>query len=183
MGVIETVPNVVFKTRVRDESVAGPNPYRWQDLTTQEIFKGKKVVVFSLPGAFTPTCSNQQLPGYEKLHNVFKQHGIDEVYCLSINDSYVMNAWAANQKLENVKVIPDGNGDFTDQVDMLVEKTNDGFGMRSWRYAAIVNDGTVEVMFEEPGKIDNNDGDPYSVSSPENVLKYLQSMAVDSNSI
>ena len=94
-----------------------------------------------------------------------------------------MNAWAANQKLENVKVIPDGNGDFTDQVDMLVEKTNDGFGMRSWRYAAIVNDGTVEVMFEEPGKIDNNDGDPYSVSSPENVLKYLQSMAVDSNSI
>ena len=88
-----------------------------------------------------------------------------------------MNAWAANQKLEKVKVIPDGNGDFTDQVDMLVEKSDCGFGMRSWRYAMIVNDGTVEVMFEEPGKQDNNDGDPYSVSSPENVLKYLQSMA------
>ena len=94
-----------------------------------------------------------------------------------------MNNWAANQKLENVKVIFDGNGDFTDQVDMLVEKTDCGFGMRSWRYAAIINDGTVEVMFEEPGKQDNNDGDPYSVSSPENVLKYLQSMSIDSNSI
>ena len=170
----DRIPDISFRTRSLGE---------WKNVSTDDYFKGKRVILFALPGAFTPTCSNQQLPGYEKLHSVFKQHGIDEIYCLSINDSYVMNAWAANQKLENVKVIPDGNGEFTDQVDMIVEKTNDGFGMRSWRYAAIVNDGTVEVMFEEPGKIDNNDGDPYSVSSPENVLKYLQSMAVDSNAI
>ena len=164
----DRIPDISFRTRSLGE---------WKDVSTDDYFKGKRVILFALPGAFTPTCSNQQLPGYEKLHDVFKQHGIDEVYCLSINDSYVMNAWAANQKLEKVKVIPDGNGDFTDQVDMLVEKTDCGFGMRSWRYAAIINDGTVEVMFEEPGKTDNNDGDPYSVSSPENVLKYLQSMA------
>ena len=164
----DRLPDISFRTRSLGE---------WKDVSTDDYFKGKRVILFALPGAFTPTCSNQQLPGYEKLHDVFKQHGIDEVYCLSINDSYVMNAWAANQKLEKVKVIPDGNGDFTDQVDMLVEKTDCGFGMRSWRYAAIINDGTVEVMFEEPGKTDNNDGDPYSVSSPENVLKYLQSMA------
>mgnify|MGYP001308938649 FL=1 len=164
----DRLPDISFRTRSLGE---------WKDVSTDDYFKGKRVILFALPGAFTPTCSNQQLPGYEKLHDVFKQHGIDEVYCLSINDSYVMNAWAANQKLEKVKVIPDGNGDFTDQVDMLVEKSDCGFGMRSWRYAMIVNDGTVEVMFEEPGKQDNNDGDPYSVSSPENVLKYLQSMA------
>ena len=164
----DRIPDISFRTRSLGE---------WKNVSTDDYFKGKRVILFALPGAFTPTCSNQQLPGYEKLHNVFKQHGIDEIYCLSINDSYVMNAWAANQKLEKVKVIPDGNGDFTDQVDMLVEKTDCGFGMRSWRYAAIINDGTVEVMFEEPGKTDNNDGDPYSVSSPENVLKYLQSMA------
>ena len=164
----DRIPDISFRTRSLGE---------WKNVNTDDYFKGKRVILFALPGAFTPTCSNQQLPGYEKLHDVFKQHGIDEVYCLSINDSYVMNAWAANQKLEKVKVIPDGNGDFTDQVDMLVEKSDCGFGMRSWRYAAIINDGTVEVMFEEPGKTDNNDGDPYSVSSPENVLKYLQSMA------
>ena len=163
----DRLPDISFRTRSLGE---------WKNVNTDDYFKGKRVILFALPGAFTPTCSNQQLPGYEKLHDVFKQHGIDEVYCLSINDSYVMNAWAANQKLEKVKMIPDGNGEFTDQVDMIVEKVDCGFGMRSWRYAAIVNDGTVEVLFEEPGKQDNNDGDPYSVSSPENVLKYLQSI-------
>ena len=170
----DKVPEVNFRVRSLGE---------WTDTNTDTYFKDKRVILFSLPGAFTSICSNQQLPGYEKLCDVFKQHKIDDVYCMSVNDSFVMNAWAQNQKLENVKVIPDGNGDFTDQVDMLVEKTNDGFGMRSWRYAAIINDGTVEVMFEEPGKIDNNDGDPYSVSSPENVLKYLQSSRLDSNAI
>src|SRR6056300_1380771 len=168
----DRLPDISFRTRSLGE---------WKNISTDDYFKGKRVILFALPGAFTPTCSNQQPPGYEKLHDVFKEHGIDDIFCLSINDSYVMNAWAANQKLEKVKVIPDGNGDFTDQVDMLVEKTDCGFGMRSWRYAAIVNDGTVEVMFEEPGKVDNNDGDPYSVSSPENVLKYLQSLNQGNN--
>ena len=170
----DNLPQVNFRVRSLGE---------WQDTNTDTYFKGKKVILFSLPGAFTPTCSNQQLPGFEKLADVFKEHGIDDIYCMSVNDSFVMNAWADKQKLENVKVIPDGNGEFTDQVDMLVEKTNLCFGMRSWRYAAIINDGVVEKVFEEPGKGDNTSGDPYGVSSPENVLKYLQSSSIDSNSI
>lgn len=173
------VPDVTFKTRVRDESVGGPNPYRWQDMTTADYFAGKRVVLFSLPGAFTPTCSTYQLPGYEKNHARFKELGIDEIYCMSVNDSFVMNAWARDQKLENVKVIPDGSGTFTRLMGMLVAKDNLGFGYRSWRYAAIVNDGVIEAWFEEPGREDNHGEDPYGESSPENVLKYLESVSVE----
>ncbi len=173
------VPDVTFKTRVRDESVGGPNPYRWQDMTTADYFAGKRVVLFSLPGAFTPTCSTYQLPGYENNYARFKELGIDEIYCMSVNDSFVMNAWARDQKLENVKVIPDGSGTFTRLMGMLVAKDNLGFGYRSWRYAAIVNDGVVEAWFEEPGREDNHGADPYGESAPENVLKYLESAAAE----
>ena len=161
----DRIPEVNFRVRSMGE---------WTDTNTDTYFKDKRVILFSLPGAFTSICSNQQLPGYEKLCSVFKEHGIDDVYCMSVNDSFVMNAWAQNQKLENVKVIPDGNGDFTDAMDMLVEKTVIGFGMRSWRYAMIVNNSVIEEMFVEPGKDDNVEEDPYGESSPENVLKYLQ---------
>jgi peroxiredoxin len=147
----------------------------WVDTNTNTYFKDKRVVVFSLPGAFTPTCSNQQLPGYEKQASVFKAHGIDEIYCISVNDSFVMNAWAADQKLENVKIIPDGNGQFTEEMGMLVSKKDKCFGFRSWRYAMIINDGKIEQVFIEPGKEDDLADDPYGISSPENVLKYLQS--------
>ena len=161
----DRVPEVNFRVRSLGE---------WTDTNTDTYFKDKRVILFSLPGAFTSICSNQQLPGYEKLCDVFKQHKIDDVYCMSVNDSFVMNAWAQNQKLENVKVIPDGNGDFTDQMDMLVEKRDRCFGMRSWRYAMVVNNSVIEEMFVEPGKDDNVIEDPYGESSPENVLKYLQ---------
>ncbi len=144
------VPNITFRTRVRDESIEGPNPFRWQDMTSDDYFKGKRVVLFSLPGAFTPTCSTYQLPGYENGADDFRAQGIDEIYCMSVNDSFVMNAWARNQELENVKVIPDGSGDFTRLMGMLVQKDNLGFGARSWRYAAVINDGVVEAWFEEP---------------------------------
>ena len=147
----------------------------WVDTNTNTYFKDKRVVVFSLPGAFTPTCSNQQLPGYEKQASVFKAHGIDEIYCISVNDSFVMNAWAADQKLENVKIIPDGNGQFTEEMGMLVSKKDKCFGFRSWRYAMIINNGKIEQVFIEPGKEDDLADDPYGISSPENVLKYLQS--------
>lgn len=171
------VPNVTFKTRVRDESIGGDNPYRWQDMTSDDYFKGKRVVLFSLPGAFTPTCSTFQLPGYEKGAQDFRDMGIDEIYCMSVNDSFVMNAWARHQDLKNVKVIPDGSGIFTRQIGMLVEKDNLGFGVRSWRYAAIVNDGTIEAWFEEPGRADNHAQDPYGESSPETVLAWLRNDA------
>lgn len=168
------VPDVTFRTRVRDEAIEGSNPFRWQDVTSADYFGGKRVVLFSLPGAFTPTCSTFQLPDFEKLHPEFQAEGIDEIYCISVNDAFVMNAWGKTQDLKNVKLIPDGSGEFTRKMGMLVAKDNLGFGMRSWRYAAIINDGFVEQWFEEEGFSDNCDSDPYGVSSPQNILEYLR---------
>ena len=166
MNDITQVPHVNFRVRELGE---------WVDTNTDTYFKGKRVVLFSLPGAFTPTCSNEQLPGFEKQVELFKTYNIDEIYCVSVNDSFVMNAWATDQKLENVKVIPDGNGQFTQEMGMLCQKRDKCFGQRSWRYAMIVNDGVIEQMFVEPGKKDDSAEDPYGESSPENVLKYLKS--------
>lgn len=167
------LPDVTFHTRVRDDSIGGPNPFRWQDMTTADYFAGKRVVLFSLPGAFTPTCSTYQLPGFENGFADFAAQGIDAIYCMSVNDSFVMNQWAKAQGLTNVTVIPDGSGEFTRRMGMLVRKDNLGFGLRSWRYAVIVNDGVVEAWFEEPGLADNHAEDPYGVSSPETVLNWL----------
>ena len=167
------IPDVIFRTRVRDESLGGDNPYRWQNVESKEYFSNKRVILFSLPGAFTPTCSTYQLPGFEKHFDEFKKNGIDEIYCLSVNDAFVMNAWAKSQNINNVQVIPDGSGEFTRKMGMLVDKDNLGFGMRSWRYAAIVDDGVVEQWFEEPGFEDNCDSDPYEVSTPEGILAAL----------
>ncbi len=171
---IERVPDVVFKTRVRDESVPGPNPFRWQDLTTQEIFGGKKVVLFALPGAFTPTCSSTHLPRYEELYEEFKAVGVDSIVCLSVNDAFVMYQWGKQQGAKNVFLLPDGNGEFSRKMGMLVEKTNLGFGMRSWRYAMVVNDCKIEKMFIEPDFGDNCPTDPFEVSDADTVLAYLK---------
>ena len=169
----EKVPSVTFQTRVRDESIEGDNPFRWQEVTSEELFAGKRVIVFSLPGAFTPTCSTFQLPDFEKMYDDFKASGIDDIYCMSVNDSFVMNAWAKDQGLTNVKVIPDGSGLFTSGMGMLVAKDNVGFGVRSWRYAMVVNDGVVEKWFEEPGRENNCPDDPYGESSPQNIMSAL----------
>lgn len=167
-------PSVTFKTRVRDETVEGPNPFRWQDVTSDEIFKGKKVVVFALPGAFTPTCSSTHLPGYEKHYNDFKALGVDDIYCLSVNDAFTMFQWGIHQGVENVKLLPDGSGEFSRMMGMLVRKDNLGFGDRSWRYSMLVDDGNVTALFSEPGKCDNCPTDPFEVSDAETMLKYLQ---------
>lgn len=169
------VPSVVFKTRVRDESIEGPNPYRWEDVTSFDLFAGKRVVLFSLPGAFTPTCSTYQLPGFEEKYDEFKALGIDEIYCVSVNDAFVMNAWAKQQNLENVKVIPDGSYNFTAGMNMTVGKDNVGFGTRSWRYAVVVNNGKIEKWFVEPGMSSNCPTDPYGETSPDNILAWLKS--------
>ena len=168
------VPFVTFKTRVRDESVGGSNPYRWQDMTSDDYFSGKRVVVFSLPGAFTPTCSTYQVPGFEAAYNSFRELGIDEIYCVSVNDAFVMNKWAKDQNIERIKMIPDGSGKFTRLMGMLVDKDNLGFGMRSWRYAMVVNNGVIEQMFVEPGISDNCETDPYGETAPENILAHLR---------
>ena len=170
-----TVPSVVFKTRVRDESVEGPNPFRWQDLSSDEIFAGKKVVVFALPGAFTPTCSSTHLPGYEMHYEELRAAGVDEVYCLSVNDAFTMFQWGVHQGVENVKLLPDGNGDFTRLMGMLVRKDNLGFGARTWRYSMLVEDGEVKKIFSEAGKEDNCPTDPFEVSDAGTMLNYIKS--------
>ncbi len=171
------VPDVLFKTRVRDESVEGPNPFRWQDLTTKEIFDGKKVILFALPGAFTPTCSSTHLPGYEKNFEEFKALGVDQVICLSVNDAFVMYQWGKNQGVENVFLLPDGSGEFSRAMGMLVAKDNLGFGMRSWRYSMFVNDGNIEKVFAEAEFGDNCPVDPFEVSDADTMLNYLKSAA------
>lgn len=168
------VPNVTFHTRVRDETIEGSNPFRWEDKTTADYFAGKRVIIFSLPGAFTPTCSTFQLPDFEKLNAEFKEQGIEAIYCVSVNDAFVMNAWGKSQDIKTVGLIPDGSGEFTRKMGMLVKKENVGFGLRSWRYAAIINDGVVEKWFEEEGFADNAGDDPYGESSPQNILKALK---------
>lgn len=170
----KSVPQVVFKTRVRDESIDGPNPYRWQDVNSQEIFGGKKIVIFALPGAFTPTCSSTHAPGYEKLYDKIKDQGIDEVYCLSVNDAFVMKKWAEDLGIKHVKMLPDGNADFTRKMGMLVEKENLGFGDRSWRYSMYVEDGIIKKMFVEENFSDNCETDPFEVSDAETMLNYLK---------
>ncbi|NJM77417.1 MAG: peroxiredoxin [Acaryochloridaceae cyanobacterium RU_4_10] len=174
MAVIEKVPHVVFKTRVRDESVGGENPFRWQDRTTEEIFGGKRVIVFSLPGAFTPTCSSTHLPRYEELYDEIKAQGVDDIICISVNDAFVMYQWAQKLGAKKVSVLPDGNGEFTRGMGMLVDKSNLGFGMRSWRYSMLVNDGKIEKIFSEPGFSDNCPTDPFEVSDADTMLAYLK---------
>ena len=155
------LPDVTFKCRLAGE---------WVNKTTEQFFKGKRVVLFALPGAFTPTCSSKQLPKYEEMYKMFIDKGITDVYCLSVNDGFVMNAWADSLGIQNVKMIPDGSGELTRHMGMLVKKDDKGFGYRSWRYAMIVNDGVVERVYEEAGKGDNTSTDPFVVSGAENVL-------------
>ena len=166
-----------FKFREGDSDEKGGCTFiggTWKDVTTDDLFKGKRVVMFSLPGAFTPTCSSEELPSYDRMYNEFKDMGIDDVYCVSVNDAFVMNAWARDLEIQHVKMIPDGCGTFTSNMGMLVAKPAQGFGMRSWRYAAVVNDGVVEKMFEEPGFNNfSDDDDPYVVSKPEIIKNYL----------
>lgn len=174
MSLPTVVPSISFQTRVRDDSIEGSNPFRWETKTSFDYFGGKRVILFSLPGAFTPTCSTFQLPDFEKMFEEFKAYGIDDVYCISVNDAFVMNAWGKTQGVDNVKLIPDGSGRFTQGMDMLVDKDNLGFGKRSWRYAAIINNGTIEQWFVEPGKADNAGDDPYGQTSPQSVMNWLQ---------
>lgn len=156
----QNVPPVTFKTRQNSE---------WVDVTSNDLFANKKVVVFALPGAFTPTCSSSHLPRYNELYPVFQSNGIDDIYCLSVNDTFVMNAWQDDQNAENITMIPDGNGEFSEGMGMLVDKKDLGFGNRSWRYAMIVNNGVIEKMFIEP----DVEGDPFDVSDADTVLSFI----------
>jgi glutaredoxin-like protein len=156
----KNVPQITFRTRDNHE---------WLDVSTDEIFKNKTVIVFSLPGAFTPTCSSTHVPRYNQLAPTFKQHGVDEVICISVNDAFVMNEWKKEQHADNVTFIPDGNGDFSEGMGMLVDKEDLGFGKRSWRYSMLVKNGVIEKMFIEP----NKPGDPFEISDADTMLDYF----------
>lgn len=161
----KAVPQVVFPVRQNHE---------WVSITTDDLFKGKRVAVFSLPGAFTPTCSSSHVPRFNELAAVFRENGIDDIICVSVNDTFVMNEWKQEQAADNITFLPDGNGQFTDGMGMLVDKDDLGFGKRSWRYSMIVNDGIIEKMFIEP----DVPGDPYEVSDADTMLDYLNPNAV-----
>lgn len=156
----QRVPEVTFRTREGSH---------WKDITSDEIFKGKTVVVFSLPGAYTPTCSSSHVPRYNELAPVFKENGVDEIVCISVNDAFVMEAWAKDLNAENILFLPDGNGDFTRGMGMLVDKSELGFGPRSWRYSMLVKDGVVQKEFIEP----EEPGDPFKVSDADTMLNYI----------
>lgn len=160
----QRVPDVTFRTRKDNE---------WVDVTTDELFSGKTVIVFSLPGAFTPTCSTTHLPGYNDLAKVFYDNGVDKILCISVNDAFVMNEWAKSQEAENVMLLPDGNGEFSQGMGMLVDKADLGFGKRSWRYSMLVKDGAIEKMFIEP----EEPGDPFKVSDAQTMLSYINAEA------
>ncbi len=159
------VPQVTFRVRQEGE---------WRDVTTDDLFKGKTVVVFSLPGAFTPTCSGSHVPRFNELAGVLKENGVDDIICMSVNDTFVMNEWKKTQQADNITFIPDGNGEFTEGMGMLVEKNDLGFGRRSWRYSMLVKDGVIEKMFIEP----EVPGDPFEVSDADTMLEYINPHAV-----
>ena len=158
------IPEVSFRIRENDE---------WKTVTTKDIFEGKTVVVFSLPGAFTPTCSSTHLPRYNELAPAFFANGVDEIVCVSVNDTFVMNEWARDQESQNVRLLPDGNGEFTDQIGLLVDKSDLGFGKRSWRYSMLVKDGKIVKQFIEPEK----PGDPFEVSDADTMLNFINPQA------
>ncbi|NMF63476.1 glutathione peroxidase [Brasilonema octagenarum] len=160
----QKVPSITFRTRKDSD---------WVDMTTDQLFAGKTVAVFSLPGAFTPTCSSTHVPGYNQMAKVFKENGVDDIVCVSVNDAFVMNEWAKDQQAENITFIPDGNGEFTEGMGMLVDKSDLGFGKRSWRYSMLVKDGVVEKMFIEP----EEPGDPFKVSDAATMLQYINPKA------
>ena len=154
------VPEVTFRTRADGQ---------WKNVTTAEIFAGRTVVVFALPGAYTPTCSTSHLPRYNELAPVLRANGVDEIVCLSVNDAFVMSEWQKDQNAPNITFIPDGNGEFSEKIGLLVDKTSLGFGKRSWRYSMLVRDGVIEKQFLEPEK----EGDPFEVSDADTMLRYL----------
>ena len=160
----QKIPNVTFHTRQNND---------WVDVTTDALFSGKTVIVFSLPGAFTPTCSSAHVPRYNQLLPAFKANGVDDIICMSVNDAFVMNEWKADQGADDITFMPDGNGEFSEGMGMLVDKNDLGFGKRSWRYSMLVKDGVVDKMFIEP----DVEGDPFEVSDADTMLNYVASDA------
>jgi len=170
----QLAPKVKLQCRKRDSTVKGPNKFCWNEVNTKELYQDRRIIIFALPGAFTPTCSTTHLPGFEKNYDKIRRLGIDEIYCLSVNDAFVMFNWCKKLKVKKVQVLPDGNGLFTKKMGLLVHKKNLGFGKRSWRYAMVINNGIIEKMFIEKGLENNCVDDPFEISDANTMIKYLK---------
>jgi thioredoxin-dependent peroxiredoxin len=170
------VPDVTFHTRVRNPALDGPNPFEWKDVTSAEIFAGRRVVLFAVPGAFTPACSESHLPGFEAAYDEFRALGVDEVICLSVNDAFIMFQWAKAQNITKIRMLPDGNGEFSRLMGMLVDRSAQGMGLRSWRYSMLVENGEIRTVFAEPGLRDNPAGVPVQRSDAGTMLDYLRAL-------
>ena len=170
------IPAATFHIRVRNEALGSDNPFEWQSVTTDELFANQRIVLFAVPGAFTPACSDTHLPGYEDRADEFTKLGIDKVICLSVNDAFVMRNWALSRNIEKVMMLPDGNGEFTRKMGMLVERTTQGLGLRSWRYSLYAENGEIRKLCVEPGFKDNPSGVPVQISDAETMLKYLRTI-------
>lgn len=168
------IPNITLITRTGDTLVCGNASGTWEKVSTDSLFANKRVIVFALPGAYTPTCSSTHLPGFDKEYEAIRALGIDEIYCISVNDAFVMHQWGNSLGVKNAQLLPDGNGDFSRAMGFLVKKENLGFGERSWRYSMVVHDGIIEKLFVEPGMTDNADNDPFEVSDANTMTEYLK---------
>lgn len=168
------IPQTQFETRVRNPALGGDNPYEWQTVTSGALFGNRRVVLFALPGAFTPACSETHLPGYERDYDTYRAQGIDDVICLAVNDAFVMHQWAQAQGIQKVRMLPDGNGDFTRLMGMLVDRSAQGMGLRSWRYSMLVEYGAIAQIFVEPGLRDNPAGVPVECSGSDRMLAFLK---------
>jgi peroxiredoxin len=171
---VDQLPSVTFRTRVRDASIPGDNPFRWQDRTTEDVFAGRRSILFSLPAAFSPTCSDQHVPRYEALAGSFKAQGIDQIVCVAVNDAFVMFQWGKKVGVQQVHLLPDGNGEFTRLMGMLVDRSELGMGLRSWRYSLLLDGLRIEKAFVEAGLADHAPSDPLEVSDADTMLAYLQ---------
>lgn len=167
-------PKVRLQCRKRDPKMKGPNKFCWNKVYTRDLYQNKRIIIFGLPGAFTPTCSTTHLPEYEKHYQEIRKLGIDEIYCLSVNDAFVMFNWCKKLKVKMVKILPDGNAHFTKQMGLLVNKSNLGFGRRSWRYSMVIDDGIIEKIFVEKGLMNNCADDPFEVSDAKTMIQYLK---------
>ena len=170
------LPEITFHTRVRDSSIPGDNPFRWQDKTTTEIFAGKRSILFSLPAAFSPTCTDRHVPRYEELAHQFNTFGVDQIVCVAVNDAFVMFQWGKKVGIKQILLLPDGNAEFTRRMGMLIDRSVFGMGMRSWRYSLLLNGLEIETAFVEKGIDVTNPEDPLEVSDADTMLEHLQSL-------
>ena len=170
----EPIPNTTFFFRKENPNFTGIDKNDWFPEKSQDLLVGKKVIIVGVPGPFTPVCSGFQVPQFEKYYNDFKfEYGIEEIYITAVADFFVMDAWKKSLNLKNLKMLPDGSGDWARLNGMLVNRAEWGYGYRSWRYAMIVDNLIIERMFCEPNPEDMIGNDPYGESAPQNILEWL----------